>query len=521
MQGKLIDGKFYEVVSKPWFGPRKRAKEFLTDRSRLQSPEEAYQTLREILGNRTDGIQGIRFYDFVDNNDGFHYTIGLIWTFCDPVFRDKIYSIASDWVKASGWYPLPQGERIGSHQIIESFFNRHKWEAKLPQFSGQIESLCSTVDHRGGCSVAVKIGSEYLILDTGLSGSYIPQKLDKLCFVTHTHGDHTGNIDLVNKNKIPVIMSETTSYLLSKFKIIRDSDLSQNTIPIASNEKMVLGDSLELQAFPVPHMPGALGAIIKDKIKALVFTGDICFRTARHDYIDEFVEIVKNIDVKDKYVMIDATMAGRSFGATATETAAQICARDDVRDIVFSAPSADHLLYAYLDIFHHVKEGATRNSVHFCLGSRLRAMFECIHESFITRRQDVLDPFLLAQYHKTMSAWAESRWVLWLPATPQIKPDQKRYYFVSDADMKYLKLPKDAWYVRIGREGEFDSPKKLNVDANAWSLHSDEDSLVEATRKLSSISKVILFHNSKDKLNSFMKTHNLRASILSQSPYSL
>jgi hypothetical protein len=512
----MFDGKFYEVVSKPWFGPKKRAREHLAKRTIVQSPEEAYKTLSKLLGGKVDNIQEIRFYDYIDKKDGFHFTIGLIWTFCDYKFRDSIYDIAEKWVEASGWYPLPQGERIGSRLSLQSFFNDRKWEAKTPQFSGEIESISSAVDPHGGCSIGVKIGNEYLILDTGLRGSFSPQKLDKLCFVSHTHGDHAGNIDLLNRAKVPVVMSEATSYLLSRFKRISDRDLLENTIAVPSNGILKIGEGIELKAFPVPHMPGSVGAIVRDKNKVLIFSGDICFKTARHNYIDEFVQIVKEISADKKFVMLDATMAGRPFGASVAETAEAICSRDDIRDVVFSAPSADHLFYAYLDIFHHVKDGSNRNNVYFCLSEKLKAMFECVHESFITRKHNELDPFLLGQYHKTMSSWAESRWLFWIPSTPSFDSKKKRFYFVSDNDWSAVQIPKDAWQVRIGRDGGFQNIRNLDVDANPWSLHSDGASLVEVTRKLSEFSKVILFHNWEDKLNSFIKLNHLDAIPLSQ-----
>lgn len=516
MKSKFSDGKFFEVVNKPWFGPKKRAKEHLQKRVSLATPAEAYEILVKLLPQGQNYIQEIRFYDYVDTKDNFHYTIAIIWTESNSKFRDAIYGLAEKWVESSGWYALPQGERIGSRNTMHSFFNDRKWNAKLPVFNGHIDSVSSIVEPQGGCSIGVKIGTDYLILDTGLEGSLSPQKLDRLCFVSHTHGDHTGNIRAINKAKIPVIMSEATSYLLSKFKVISERDLSENTIAMAPGNVIELGPGLEFKMIPVPHMPGSVGGIIRDENKALVFSGDICFRTARHDYIDEFVSIVKDIPSKEKFVMIDATMALRPLGASSTDTAKLICEDLSLKDVVFSAPSADHLLYAYLDIFHYIKDSEHRNTVLFGLGSRLRAMFECVHESFITRKHQELDPFLLAQYQQTMSSWAESRWLIWMPSTLPSKTEYRRFWFISDAETKSAQIPQSAVHVRIGRDGGYEDRKNLKVDTKAWSLHSDEESLVEVTKKLEGIAKVIFFHSSEEKLKRFIKDNKLNAVALTQ-----
>lgn len=516
LKSKFSDGIFFEVVSKPWFGPKKRAYELLQKRTSILEPQEAYSALLKLLPPGQNFIQEIRFYDYVDTKDKFHYTIAIIWTESNSKFRDSIYELAEKWVEVSGWYALPQGERIGSRNTMHSFFNDRKWNAKVPTFSGSIEAVSSIVEPQGGCSIGVKIGSDYVILDTGLQGSLSPQKLDRLCFVSHTHGDHTGNIKVINKAKIPVIMSEATSYLLSKFKVISDKDLSENTIAMAPGNTLNLGTNLEFKMIPVPHMPGSVGAIIRDEHKALVFSGDICFRTARHDFIDEFVQIVSDIPSKERHVLIDATMALRPLGASATDTAKLICDDLSLKDVVFSAPSADHLLYAYLDIFHYVKDSEHRNTILFGLGKRLRSMFECVHESFITRKHNELDPFLLAQYQQTMSSWAESRWLIWMPSTLPSKTPLRRFWFISDAEIESAQIPQSAIHVRIGRDGGYDDRKNLKVDTKAWSLHSDEESLVEVTKKLDGIAKVIFFHSSEEKLNRFIKDNKLKASALSQ-----
>jgi hypothetical protein len=100
----------FEISTKPWFGPRKRAREVLSLRDKVLPPSEAITVVAGILGTAMSYVTRIRFIDFVNNDEGlFRYTIALLWVAPDAQARDLVYERAVAIVIATGWYPLPQG----------------------------------------------------------------------------------------------------------------------------------------------------------------------------------------------------------------------------------------------------------------------------------------------------------------------------------------------------------------------------------------------------------------------------
>jgi hypothetical protein len=117
----------YRTTDRPWFGPRRRAREFLEGRNRLLPARDAVEVLVDLLGDRASEVQECRFIDYFDRAKRFRFTIMLVWTNSNPEVRDFLYDRAQEIVNACGWYPLPQGERMRS-RLADKDFRR-----KLPQ----------------------------------------------------------------------------------------------------------------------------------------------------------------------------------------------------------------------------------------------------------------------------------------------------------------------------------------------------------------------------------------------------
>jgi hypothetical protein len=68
----------FEQSSKPWFGPRKRARELLASRTKILEPHCALKEIEDHLGFDAVFLQHVRFIDFVHDGNGFHFTIAII-----------------------------------------------------------------------------------------------------------------------------------------------------------------------------------------------------------------------------------------------------------------------------------------------------------------------------------------------------------------------------------------------------------------------------------------------------------
>jgi len=321
-------------------------------------------------------------------------------------------------------------------------------------------------------------------------------------------------------------MSTATAQLLEVLTRSAEPRLRNNAVLIDSGSTLELGTGLSVHPFAVPHLPGALGYEIRTPEIAVFFTGDICLRTARSDFIDDFATMVKRSPAASRVVLLDATMAGREHGASAANAAAaaldHACTSDDV---VVTAAGVDHLLYSYLDLFFTVqKNPQTRHSTSFVVTPRLRGTFETVHSAFIGREFDNLDPFILAQYGKSMSSWGESRWLFWLAAPHDVPDEGRRIWFVRHDELDQIRPRGTARLVHIGR-GDPPQPKwncvMPEVDTRPWTLHSDESALSDTIHQLDGHARTVLFHNFERRISRFLTRHGLHGAALGEGRTSL
>jgi hypothetical protein len=150
-------------------------------------------------------------------------------------------------------------------------------------------------------------------------------------------------------------------------------------------------------------------------------------------------------------------------------------------------------------------------------------VFEILHDAFIGRDRDALDPLLLAQYGSTMSSWGESRWLLWFQPGLPIPRDRRCFWFLLRKELELVTPRKSAFILHVGRD---ECPRPtwtqaesfLELDTSPWTLHSDEASRVDGIRRLSEVAGVILFHNFEGRLQRFVNRRKLDAYPLAGSP---
>jgi hypothetical protein len=95
----------------------------------------------------------------------------VLWTASDERLRQAIYDRAGDIISRTGWYPLPQGERLRS---VETARRKTKLGDRraLPAFRGSLATIQPAVPAEGGCAVRVTTSDgDSLLLDSGLPGA--------------------------------------------------------------------------------------------------------------------------------------------------------------------------------------------------------------------------------------------------------------------------------------------------------------------------------------------------------------
>ena len=513
----------FELTTKPWFGPRKRAKSFLSTATiEPLPPDRALQEIAEILGpDAGSALQHVRFVDFVHKSDGFRYRLAICWTDSDCEARQALFDMAQVVVSRTGWYPLPLGSRLGSVAKSRSL-PTGPTSSKLPSVDGMLASIEAAVKPEAGC--AIRIGTtagQSVLLDTGLPNRIEPERSDCLALITHAHADHSGGFTTGRLGDMVGVMTPGTARILIDGGWLDRSSVARGVVLESPGRFFRLGPQLSAKAFAVPHLPGSVGWVIRDDENAVVFTGDICVATDRHDFTPSLVDIVKRQGKRRVTLLLDATMAGRSVGASLSPASSRLVTETE-GSVVVQASSGEHLLYAYLDLFREIQRSERRHSASFVMTSSARPLFEILHSAFIRRNTNELDPFLHAQYGESMSAWGESRWLYWSDDLRSV-PKNRCFWFLTDSEVASGAGPERGAVVHVGRDdlggavGPGAGWERLpEFDTTPWTLHSNEDTIAKAADQLASAgARVVLFHNFSKRLRRFVASRNLSAEPLS------
>ena len=507
-----------EQTTQPWFGPRARAKSVLAaNRTAVMPPPDAAELVTRTIDGGIDGITGLRFIDYFHRSERFRYTIALVWTQADWRLRQEIYDSAERVARDTGWYPLVQGERLDSARRRRVAWRNLHGTSELPLVEGDLVSVRALVPPDDGCSIWVSTTSGGIVLDTGFPQALQRRELQdvRLTFVSHSHQDHAGGLLRGAKWETPTVCTLETAVLL--FGGSRASELPPGLRPLDVDRTHNLG-SIELELMPVPHLPGAAAIQLTSPTATLVFTGDICLRSPHLDFVPILAERLASKKRPRTMLLLDATMAGRDGGASTRAIAdGVIDLLDQHGDLVLTAEGAEHLLYAYLDLFTRVNSSARRGSINFVLTRAMRPLFEVIHDAYMHRDFHRLDPYVQAHYGKTMSAWGESRWLYWSDGEALAPPRTQTLWFFPHRQIAALP-PHCKAMINIGRSPRNDRTEGegsyLKLDTSPWTLHSDETAIVEAMRQLSQYGRVALFHNYPGRLRSFIRRHGILATAL-------
>lgn len=518
-----MDLPYFDTTTRPWFGPTRRAKECLGRRRRVSEPVEALAGLVAALGANSRHIEQVRFIDFKHRQKGnFRFTIALAWMSSSAEARQQVFDVGPEFTREFGWYPLVQGSRIGSKREFAQRSNQLR-RRPMPRFgvAGDLHSVSSAVPAEGGCSIRLATRTDSLLLDTGLPGNFEGPTDDALIVLSHVHRDHAGSLCGDGVADKPIVLTEANAHSLVGAGLLSEEELVRRAVIAQEERDLQLGQGVSLRAFPVPHCPGASGFVFRDRTSAVFYSGDICLATARHDFLPDFLARVHAEDVPRKTVLLDATMAGRKDGASGARTAKAV--QDlfsAVPDVALVSQDASQLLYAHLDLFATIKDDpATRDGFSTIMTSRARPMVRLLHFAFIDRREARVDPLLAAQYGKSMSAWAESRWLYWLDEMDRAPADGVRIWLLHPSELSALKgrAAAVAWIGRPPKE-ELDLPL-VDIDTSPWTQHSDAATLARSVRALSAHGHVRLFHNFRRRIDSFIRTHDLpRCSALVEEP---
>jgi hypothetical protein len=513
---------FFEQTNKPWFGPRKRAFDFLfKNRTALLSPRSSINLIFSSLAIEQKDVNHLKFYDFIDNKSGFRYSIVIIQTISSPIVREYVYKNALLCVQACGWYPLVQGERLRSSNIrnikVKSTLDLN---FELFEIIGY-ENACKDGE---GTSIRILFKNGSILFDSGLPNKLKFKDSDKLCLISHSHSDHSGGIHEILKKGVQVILNKETYLILCSKSILNEFTIYENLHIISSDATINLINST-IKAFSVPHCFGSIAYLLEFQNLEIIFTGDIVLKSKRFEYINYIISLYGQINSK-RYIFLDSTMCMRADGVSqqdAPENLVKILKEFNEKQFVIVSRDKEQLIYALIDIFFYTKE-LTRNEFSFIFDRETKKTASIIHENFIKSKYDQIDKILFGQYGMSKSAWGESRWIYWIKFYDEIieisKYNQPIIFLTEDQLYKYPQL-KESNYLYIGKQSEsvyqFFMKKSIDFDSTPWTMHSNSDVLKESILYFNSKGITsILFHDFVKRMNKFIAEFDFQVNLLNQ-----
>lgn len=423
----------YEVVERPWFGPKQRGKRMLLA-SRLYgrecTPDNFFRYLEQNYPSAVKSIEWVRFHRcsyLGGHGKTWEQRFAMCNTKADYHTRNTLHEEGQEIANATGWYPLVSGRRTVSRRILNP-----PW-LSCPDSLGSIIGDCqfgdlqalSNVDRElNGCSVLLEFSRAALLLDLGFQYR-IPEFVEAptLAVLTHTHKDHCGGLQAAMESKLPVITSDSIARQLCHANRLdkRAASLLQVRLPAS----ITLADETMLTFVPNAHTPGAMMVMITTASKQqLLYTSDYCLRNSYYQQTPADILGTFSRSATSKWLLLDSVFLGHEPDTESDigldMLRQQLKATHDYRrDLVVVAESADYLYCITMWLFQTFYAGdKSQLHRHLLVEPSIISLLETTFEPFILRQHDRYDPFMKATLGRGMSNYLES--VRLYPFTPKL-----------------------------------------------------------------------------------------------------
>jgi hypothetical protein len=441
-----------------------------------------------------------------------------IWLSGDPEVRDFIYTGAEEFVARTGWYPRAHGERLKPVRL-DAIRRRARVALKEARVAAPLLSIESAVGGGadGGVGLRVRTAGGSILLDSGSPAQLTVLDSDNVLLLSHAHLDHAGCLPDVVDAGLTIAMSAVTQHLCIQWKRLRRGQRNVRVVG-GSMGWYELGGGISLRAFPVPHMPGSLGFQLTDGERSLVYTGDVCLRTRRHDFLDDLVDLVTGVPGSSRTVVLDGTMIGGKAGASKRDAARAIFDHaEGTGDLVVVSDYDEQALYCYLDLyFTQSRDPSLRGHFSFLCSPGVRGLMEALRGAS-TRVRGTLDPFLAMQYrgNANLDLWGESTLLYWTDTMKSLPTSSSRIWISARADISEVKPPPGkVLLAQIGRRTPLETAylervSRLDIDTSPWTVHSDREAIFDAVDRLYEAgARVLVFHAPKKAVAKELRIEN-------------
>ena len=527
----------YEVVERPWFGPRKRGKRILLASALYGhecAPDNFFRYLERNYAAAVRNIEWVRFHKctYLEGHEKtWEQRFAICNTKADFKTRNILHEDGQVIANATGWYPLVSGRRTASRRSLNP-----PW-LNAPESLGPIIGSCqfgdlealSNVDRElGGCSFLLEFSRGAMLLDLGFQYR-IPESASVPTFavVTHTHHDHCGGLKLAMDNKLSTVVSENVArQLYFTSRVGRNTaSLLQLRLPAS----IISGDGTRFTFMPNAHTPGAMMVMVTTASKQqLLYTSDYCLRNSYYQQAPADILGMFSPSAAGKWLLLDGAFLGHE-PETGSDIGLDMVKRhlkgehDYGHDVIVVSESADYLYCIIMWLFQTFYTGdKLQLHRHLLVEPSIIHLLETTFEPFILRQHDRYDPFMKAVLGKGMSNYLES--VRLYPFTQELDESGPPgpYDIVCTVPhlLHALKMAKgDSLVLIVGRirsSTENNLRTLLKEKRSLW-LHGPDFSFHSSAADVANIVdgaakggiKPIIFHNFPKRVNKALATHGI------------
>lgn len=524
----------YEIVHKPFWGTRKRAEELL--RKAECEPydiEEFISYLQKTYSKLFVMIEFIRFYDFVYHSPKgcIHYRIAMIFTAPNETIRTVLYDDGEVITFLTGWYPFVTGSRaqIKKLNYVKA---REKFGIKRPHIEklgfGKPQELINISSVSTASATLLKCYNGCILFDTGfgIKQEYI-DTIDLIC-ISHFHQDHIGGLmSILRIRKIPVLLSETTlDYVLQFVTSDEDMHIILSCAITLEELKYYHNFRNHIDYFQVFHAPGSFAFIYKFYSEcSVIYLGDICLNNAFFNGMQDYVNIINEIDTRKKVIICDAALVGKKDNAIADDTPEDVVnaieSSTRKRNTIFVSPNAETLVYSYLLLFRWAINNKN-SKVKIVVSDDIYNLLKTVWRPLVYR--DNFKDLFIDKVLKSDVNFVETYRLYPLSSIEGIKNIMNTVCFLTVNDLEsyasIIPIPKSdvilagIWTVRDGIPDVVakNSPRSIiRVSSADWSFHSNENDLIAFAKQVCQVedNRIIFFHNYSKVLRKFIKKNGL------------
>lgn len=521
---KSRTGLFYEVTSRPFWGPKMKAIEALKQCDKRNiSEEEFIDYLKSQYPQYFQHIHWIRFHNYIDKSFPKHkfdkrMCLAIINTLPNINARNIFFDERVEITQHTGWYPLVMGKRIGFRNT--QFKKLNKRDIKS---IGQFQSFNTIANsNKDGVSFELIGTNGSYLLDFGFNGS---AKVYNACFLTHSHSDHSkGFQNTIKYNKTtPIISSKTGLSFLSR------SSKSSNFYQIGYRDSLKLDDGFTIDFIRTYHSQGSVGFRFQDTLGiSFYYFGDICLKNGFSDFRNEIIDFIDKTKTERNVVLLDGAMIGRKLYIDEDDTPEKLLEEfannSEKRNLVFFSNQPENSIYSFLKLFNYTQKYENLRSSKIFVSKSLFPILQLIIEPIILNYDDYKDPVYNTLFGKHKSNPIESQRLYPLSdeILNQVKKDEKVILFSGINDLnKSERLRSRFEKADIILAGTFalreDLPEVLvksrprsiiRVASEDWSFHSNEDDIAGLIERINDSSfKVFIFHNYFNRLIHFIRNN--------------